>query len=343
MYRPNAPHPAVGNDGVGRALDALIYGLKELGQEVDFYNEHEKANKELYNVIDDDSNLFKDYDIVHFHTGPTFQYEFTKRFVRTLHWVHVGNYTVENMLKNDHTVVGVSKACMVENGLWDQGQEDVVHSALHMTDEQKAILPEAWRIKVENQRQTQSIGLYEKPYYVWLGGTDWFQEKGLDAVIQLAKMAGINLYIVGGGQYDAPLDFIKQNEVNTPTRQLKHLGMIDDPLEKYRILAGARALLYPTLIPDGCPMVVIEALCCGCPVFAYNHSSLPEIVNDGENGKLFEVGDLRSMTKFIMAEKTATTNELYYSEIAEAAQEKFSPVAAAKKYMDIFQRILDDG
>lgn len=68
------------------------------------------------------------------------------------------------------------------------------------------------------------------------------------------------------------------------------LGELDDHA-KAELLASARALLMPIDWPEPFGLVVIEALACGTPVIARPRGSLPEIVRDGEHGRLVETED----------------------------------------------------
>jgi len=53
----------------------------------------------------------------------------------------------------------------------------------------------------------------------------------------------------------------------------------------------ADLLLLPT-VREGLPMAVLEAMGCGLPVVATRCSSLPELIEDGVNGYLCELGDV---------------------------------------------------
>jgi glycosyltransferase involved in cell wall biosynthesis len=71
---------------------------------------------------------------------------------------------------------------------------------------------------------------------------------------------------------------------------IQYLGELDFR-DKTRLLNGARALLYP--IQEGEPfgLVLVEAMACGTPIAALNKGAVPEIVQDGVSGHLFETLD----------------------------------------------------
>jgi len=56
-------------------------------------------------------------------------------------------------------------------------------------------------------------------------------------------------------------------------------------------MATADALVVPSLWYEGWPLVTVEAMGRGTPVVASGHGPFPEIVADGETGRLFAPGD----------------------------------------------------
>src|SRR3546814_758119 len=108
-------------------------------------------------------------------------------------------------------------------------------------------------------------------------------EKRPDRAIAIARAAGIPLKIA------AKVDQVDQEYFDTTIAPL-----LDDPLvefigeigdqEKPAFLGGARALLFPIDWPEPFGLVMIEAMACGTPVVAWNHGSVPEVVDDGVPG-----------------------------------------------------------
>jgi glycosyltransferase involved in cell wall biosynthesis len=56
-------------------------------------------------------------------------------------------------------------------------------------------------------------------------------------------------------------------------------------------MAGAVALVLPSVWYEGFPMVLVEAFSCGLPVIASDIGALSELVEPGSTGLLFKAGD----------------------------------------------------
>ena len=58
-----------------------------------------------------------------------------------------------------------------------------------------------------------------------------------------------------------------------------------------RLMAEAAVLVTPSMWYEGWPLVAVEAMGQGTPVVATDHGAFPEMVDDGETGRLFPRGD----------------------------------------------------
>ena len=59
--------------------------------------------------------------------------------------------------------------------------------------------------------------------------------------------------------------------------------------------------IVPSLFPDPCPTVALEAMACGVPVVGSRNGGLPDIVVDGKTGLLFDVGDVQGLASALAA------------------------------------------
>jgi len=109
-------------------------------------------------------------------------------------------------------------------------------------------------------------------------------------------------------------------------------GYIDDA-DKGALMAGARALVFPTLY-EGFGFPVIEAMHCGTPVIASITSSLPELV--GEAGLLVDPLDVDAIAT---AMDTLVKDNEYHAALREKGYvqaTKFTWNAAAESVLNAF-------
>ncbi|HTZ18245.1 MAG TPA: glycosyltransferase family 4 protein [Dissulfurispiraceae bacterium] len=125
------------------------------------------------------------------------------------------------------------------------------------------------------------------------------REKGVEVLLKAWKLLGgaaPHLEIIGDGpekeRLIASLDLSSENRI-TFTGQLPFA-------EAQKRLAGASALILPSLCFEGFPMVIREAFALGVPVMASRIGAIPEIVMDGKNGVLFEAGNAGEMQSIVV-------------------------------------------
>ena len=75
-------------------------------------------------------------------------------------------------------------------------------------------------------------------------------------------------------------------------------GRLDRDEVRDRMLA-APALVFPSRWYEGQPMTIVEAFAAGLPVIAASIGSLPELVEDGVTGLLFEAGDRTGLRRAV--------------------------------------------
>ena len=63
------------------------------------------------------------------------------------------------------------------------------------------------------------------------------------------------------------------------------------------LMRDASVLVFPSIWYECAPMTIVEALACGLPVIASNLGSIPEFVQHGHNGLLFETGDAQDLAR----------------------------------------------
>jgi glycosyltransferase involved in cell wall biosynthesis len=64
-----------------------------------------------------------------------------------------------------------------------------------------------------------------------------------------------------------------------------------------RLLAGALVTVVPSLWYENLPNAILESYACGTPVLASNAGSLPECIDEGRTGHLFEAGNAEGLAE----------------------------------------------
>jgi glycosyltransferase involved in cell wall biosynthesis len=167
-------------------------------------------------------------------------------------------------------------------------------------------------------------------YLVFLGRIA--PEKRPDRAIEIARAAGVPLKIA------AKVDRLDEKyfaEVIEPLLQgegVEYLGEISEE-QKGALLGGARALLFPIDWPEPFGMVVIESLAAGTPVIAWNHGSVPELIDHGRTGFIVESIDQAIAAVHCVA-------NLDRRRCRDAFEQRFTADRMARDYLAVYDELL---
>jgi glycosyltransferase involved in cell wall biosynthesis len=118
----------------------------------------------------------------------------------------------------------------------------------------------------------------------------------------------------------------------------RHEGLVDAVTVR-KFLANACAVALPSL-EDNCPMVLLEAAAAGVPVMAANVGGIPDIVQDGQTGLLFDPRNLNSIASCIERYLSDYPLAKRMRENARvAAEEHFRPAIVAKRHAEVYEQL----
>ena len=138
----------------------------------------------------------------------------------------------------------------------------------------------------------------KKDYVLYFGR--YSKEKGIETLVEVAKeLAHIEFVFAGSG----PLDEIFENVPN-----IKNVGFQrGEALEK--LIREARFTVYPSEWYENCPFSVMESQLYGTPVLGANIGGIPELIEIGKSGELFESGSCESLKQKICEMWNAARDE----------------------------------
>jgi glycosyltransferase involved in cell wall biosynthesis len=156
-------------------------------------------------------------------------------------------------------------------------------------------------------------------------------EKRVDRAIEIAGRCGLPLKIA------AKVDRVDRDYFQERIRPLlaqphvEFVGEIADA-EKAAFLSAAHALLFPIEWPEPFGLVMIEAMACGVPVIAFDHGSVPEVVEHGLTG--FVVGDVEGAVAAV-----ERLPALPRAAVRARFEERFTARRMAEDYAALYARL----
>lgn len=176
-------------------------------------------------------------------------------------------------------------------------------------------------IDVEKTRKEN----YEKEdYCCYIGRLS--HEKGVKTLIESMSNLPYKLKIIGGGPLQEELEsYAKQSNI-----EFVGYKQWDEIKE---IVGKARFLVIPSEWYENNPFSVIEAQCLGTPVLGANIGGIPELIEEGKTGMLFESRNVKELESQI---KQMFNTEFDYKKIAEYAQSRYSMEKYYNEIMKIY-------
>ncbi|HEX7259459.1 MAG TPA: glycosyltransferase, partial [Candidatus Saccharimonadia bacterium] len=102
---------------------------------------------------------------------------------------------------------------------------------------------------------------------------------------------------------------------------------------KLKLMAEAKALLFPIDWEEPFGMAVIEAMACGTPVVAMRRGAMPELIEHGVNGYL---ADTESEFKHYMQ----LVDEIDPEACRATVEERFSADHMAEEYLNLYTKVM---
>jgi 1,2-diacylglycerol 3-alpha-glucosyltransferase len=153
------------------------------------------------------------------------------------------------------------------------------------------------RYASEREAIRKQYGLpLDKPVVAYVGRVDG--EKKLDVILKAIKLSGCNdlhMMLVGRG---AAMDEVKRMVHDLGLMERVHFPGFIAAEELPRVLNAADIFTMPSEA-ELLSIATLEAMGCGLPILAARSKALPELVDQGINGYLFEPGNAEDAAHYI--------------------------------------------
>lgn len=145
----------------------------------------------------------------------------------------------------------------------------------------------------------------------------------------------VKLHIGGLGDMQA---FAQETERWGIADMLEYHGFVSGT-EKCRLFTLGDIYVLPSYF-EGMPISILEAMSYGMPTLATRVGSIPEIIADGETGKLINVGDIDGIASAIQWFLDNPEARATMSRKAEENSKKYFPQHIEQELMEVYNRYL---
>ncbi len=183
---------------------------------------------------------------------------------------------------------------------------------------------------------TPATPLQAEPYLLYMGKLE--ANKGATLLLDILRQARpkITTLVAGEGSLQGEMEETARRE----GLNIKFLGWVEHN-EVLRLLAGAEALLFPSLWPEPLTRVLLEAIGLGALVVAMDTGGTPDIIQDGTNGLLASTTNelAQKLGEILKPEQTERRRQLREA-AKQTALEKFSREAVVTRTEALYRKLL---
>ena len=172
--------------------------------------------------------------------------------------------------------------------------------------------------------------LPDGPFWLYAGALS--RHKGVHVLLDAYRgLSGAPPLVVIGRQSDEAPHELPAN--TTLLADLPHAAVM---------AAWRRATLgiVPSLFPDPCPTVVLEAMAAGVPVVGSRHGGMPDLVVDGKTGLLVDPGNARALRAALQRIIDDEPQRVRMARAAARRAPQFKAASVVPRIEAIYERVI---
>jgi len=176
-------------------------------------------------------------------------------------------------------------------------------------------------------------------YFVYFGRVS--REKGLLTLIRTVRdIKTSRLVIVGEGELRNRLEeYVSEKGI----ANIEFSGYLGEERLK-SVIRNSMFAVVPSEWYENCPYSVLEAFALGKPVIGSDIGGIPELIDDGINGLLFETGNSQELSeKIAYLTSRPRLREQMGRNARKKVEEEYNPELYYERLMEIYQRSMRRG
>lgn len=179
-----------------------------------------------------------------------------------------------------------------------------------------------------------------RDYVLYLGRI--VEPKGLHLAIAAARKANLRLVIAGKHYAGHSKDtyWTDRIEPQLQVGKAEYVGYVSSVAERQELLAGAAALLVPSIFDEPFGMVMIEALASGTPVVGLESGAIPEVVQSGRTGYVVRPGATEEITTDGLAEALKRVTQLSSADCRADFEFRFTLERMAQEHLGVYTSLV---
>jgi glycosyltransferase involved in cell wall biosynthesis len=161
------------------------------------------------------------------------------------------------------------------------------------------------------------------------------KSKGVELLLEVFSgmyANGATLNIAGTGEPD----YVRNLRERFASPQVNFLGYV--PLEEF--FCSVDVLVVPSLWHDPNPLVVMDALCRGIPVIGAQRGGIPEIIEEGKTGFLFDPSrpaELEEKMQIFLKQPGMVTK---MEQQCRRRADEFTPENFCRQYLEVYRSLI---
>lgn len=179
-------------------------------------------------------------------------------------------------------------------------------------------------------------------YFLFLGRLH--SRKGVDVLLRAAATsrrqgdaAGMKIVIAGDGPERATLEQLAV-QLGLGDSAI-FLGMVAGE-EKFYLLQNARALVAPSRVWEGLPLVILEAYAAGCGIIGSDTPGVADMIRPGQTGAIVPAESVDALSRALSAAWAHSDSCRHWGENARQWSFEFDWKNVAARHLQLFERVI---